>query len=237
MTAKTTTPTEFRRIVSPGTGPYGRLYITIRYKNSRLSITGVEGPKSNGDAHGSCGQCIDALARLSALDWPASNVSKLRDIWDEWHLNDTRAGCKHQRARGWTCCPGHYGDPNDPNRETCANAEQRRAASAAVPPKLGHPFCVTQYHLAKSDSMYLDPSVAPCGICKRPYDEHRTDEQRAEHARPKTHYHCEADKLSQPCPECGYKYGTAWLSEPVPSDVLEWLSALPTRSDLPSRWA
>jgi hypothetical protein len=34
---------------------------------------------------------------------------------------------------------------------------------------------------------------------------------------------CELDAIGRPCPECGYKYGTAWLSEPVPADVLAFL--------------
>lgn len=27
---------------------------------------------------------------------------------------------------------------------------------------------------------------------------------------------------SEPCPTCGYKYGTAWLYEPLPQDVIDW---------------
>lgn len=26
----------------------------------------------------------------------------LVELWDRWHLNGMRAGCEHQRARGWT---------------------------------------------------------------------------------------------------------------------------------------
>jgi hypothetical protein len=33
-------------------------------------------------------------------------------------------------------------------------------------------------------------------------------------------------ELMKPCPECGYKYGSAWLEESVPEDVLEWLNTL-----------
>jgi hypothetical protein len=32
--------------------------------------------------------------------------------------------------------------------------------------------------------------------------------------------------LSRPCPTCGYKYGTAWLREEVPADVIEYLETL-----------
>jgi hypothetical protein len=32
--------------------------------------------------------------------------------------------------------------------------------------------------------------------------------------------------LSEPCPTCGYKYGTAWLFKAVPVDVLEELQRI-----------
>ena len=33
--------------------------------------------------------------------------------------------------------------------------------------------------------------------------------------------------LGKPCPVCGYKYGTSWLREDVPEDILDWLANLP----------
>jgi hypothetical protein len=41
--------------------------------------------------------------------------------------------------------------------------------------------------------------------------------------------------LCKPCPVCGYKYGTAWLCEEVPAEVLEFLRGLPD-SDVPYPW-
>jgi hypothetical protein len=32
--------------------------------------------------------------------------------------------------------------------------------------------------------------------------------------------------LGEPCSTCGYKYGTAWLREAVPEDVLRFLREL-----------
>ncbi len=40
--------------------------------------------------------------------------------------------------------------------------------------------------------------------------------------------------LSKPCPTCGYKYGTQWLHEDVPQDVLEFLSQLPKSYERPA---
>lgn len=41
--------------------------------------------------------------------------------------------------------------------------------------------------------------------------------------------------IGKPCPVCGYKYGTAWLKEEVPSDVIEWLESLP-ESEIKPAW-
>ena len=40
--------------------------------------------------------------------------------------------------------------------------------------------------------------------------------------------------LTKPCPVCGYKYGTAWLKEEVPEDVIKWLSDLPETKITPA---
>lgn len=40
------------------------------------------------------------------------------------------------------------------------------------------------------------------------------------------------DSLAAPCEVCGYEYGTKWLYEEVPADVLKFLAALPATKDL-----
>jgi hypothetical protein len=39
-----------------------------------------------------------------------------------------------------------------------------------------------------------------------------------------------------PDPETNYRYGSAWLREEVPQDVLTWLQSLPETDKLPLRW-
>lgn len=41
--------------------------------------------------------------------------------------------------------------------------------------------------------------------------------------------------IGKPCPVCGYKYGTDWLKEEVPADVIEWLGQLP-ESEIEPAW-
>ena len=42
--------------------------------------------------------------------------------------------------------------------------------------------------------------------------------------------------LCKPCEVCGYKYGSAWLREELPADVLSFLAALPQTDKLPAAW-
>lgn len=41
--------------------------------------------------------------------------------------------------------------------------------------------------------------------------------------------------IAKPCPVCGYKYGTAWLKEEVPANVIKWLFSLPD-SEIKPAW-
>jgi hypothetical protein len=44
--------------------------------------------------------------------------------------------------------------------------------------------------------------------------------------------------LGQPCPVCGYAYGSEWLHEAVPASVLAAIAQFPALTKgLPGRWA
>lgn len=82
-----------------------RVFVKIEYKDGRLSFFGVEGPRRGGNALGACGQIVDELDKDVVRylpGWNALKVKKLQEIWKRWHLNDMRAECEHQRARGET---------------------------------------------------------------------------------------------------------------------------------------
>lgn len=74
-------------------------------KNGVLSITGVEGPMSNGNCKGACGQ-IEMFFKTSDVTscgegWTIGKISGFLNIWRRWHLNDLKAGCEHQRNLCW----------------------------------------------------------------------------------------------------------------------------------------
>jgi hypothetical protein len=89
----------FVKIVHIGNGNYGDVFCKIKFDGGRLSITGVEGPKRNGDAKGGCGQIKDSIEIIQfAPGWDAKLLAEFKAVWSEWHLNDMKAGTPAQEA-------------------------------------------------------------------------------------------------------------------------------------------
>src|ERR1019366_10619281 len=92
----------FKKVIRIGMVDVGNvlasLFCKIEYTDGRLSISGVEGPLSNGDAKGSCGQIdMHEWKFLNYADgWNAALVKQFRAVWSKWHLNDMKAGSKVQ---------------------------------------------------------------------------------------------------------------------------------------------
>ncbi len=95
--------TSIDKVVRIGTvktygGRAASVYCHITYKNGRLSISGVVGPLPGGNCLGSCGQIdVDWTPIVNyAKGWTPSMTRRFLDIWDRWHLNDTRPGTPEQ---------------------------------------------------------------------------------------------------------------------------------------------
>lgn len=166
----------FKKVVCAGCSDCGAVWVEIEWDGRRLSLSGVEGPRQNGDCKGRCGQIVEAVENTQP---PASWAARLCEIWRRWHLNDMRAGCAHQRAAGWDKRPI---DPAKPLDSYGKHFEGQQTASWNM-------------------LVWIFRSEHPEGL------------------------------LNEPCPECGHKYGSAWLFEPVPPDVVCFLRDLPDESD------
>lgn len=132
------------------------VFVTIRWEAPRLSFTGVEGPKDNGNCAGGAGQIV-LESEHPAPGWEAEDVERLNEVWRRWHLNDMNAGSPAQEE--WVREHKHE-FPGWPMSFYDWACEQLAAAGL-------HP----------------DPD--------------------------------------------GYRYGSAWLSEDVPDDILDYLWSLP----------
>lgn len=97
---------DFKKIIRLGETKDGNVFCRIKWQNGKLSISGVIGPKKNGDATGSAGQIDMDLTpddfTSFAPTFDAGEVEQFLAIWKQYHLNDMQAGCEHQREAGWT---------------------------------------------------------------------------------------------------------------------------------------
>ena len=147
------------KVINIGHGEYGQVFCKIKYTDGRLSISGVEGPKKNGDCRGSCGQIRDHIEITEfAPGWNTELLTKFVTVWEAWHLNDMRAGTSAQEAalKNMPKSSNHYTD-------ACAFLEKR--------------------------GLLVDD---------------------------------------------GYRYGSEWLREEVPAEILEFLAALPETTITPA---
>lgn len=170
-----------QRTIHVGKGSSGDVFVFLEYDEGKLSISGVEGPKSNGDCLGACGQIELQDVTEFSTGWDEDMLDMFKAVWKRWHLNDMRPGCEHQREARW--------------------AERT-----------------------------IDPAK-PLGAYGKHFEGQRHDSwnmltrvTRKEHPK---------GLLGHPCPVCGYKFGTKWLHEGVPTSVTQWLFRLPTGAALP----
>lgn len=227
----TQTVAPFEKIVRPGTVKVypGRadLFCKIKWDGKRLSITGVEGPTRNGDCKGSCGQCgVDPEETEPSPGWDKAMLAEFAGIWDRWHLNDMRAGCEHQRADGWgkkeleIITYELTGEALQRQRKIKSDAmDTLRKTGAATMTDEERDFLALEWRTTNPRQAHLDL-----------YKVKSTEKKRSGWVRETEHPDGE---LSKPCPTCGYKYGTQWLTEEVPASVIEWLKALPDTDKTP----
>lgn len=223
-----------------GTEVLRNAFCKIEYNESegKFSITGVIAPTRNGNALGSAGQCVDEIRGGTPTDdWNKEMLNKFCDIWDRWHLNDLRPYCKHQKELGWDIIASekvniyHYKLTKEANNKK-KEAEKRaleclRNGDTFIPTK-------SEIYFANLENFKDDISAEP----PENYEPHKSVLYNSTYEtkllgwlRPDEH---PEGILTKPCPVCGYKYGTAWLKEEVPEDVIKWLSDLPETKITPA---
>lgn len=199
-----------------------------------LHITGVVGPRSNGDCY-SAGQCYDEMRGGTPNEgWTADSLYYLLDTWQRWHLNDMKPYCVHQAKwdGGKECKLYEYkmGDDTYKRRSRLKDSIHKMLlAGDAVQ------LSDSQRRLLGSDvfvKTYTD--TAPAG-----YELYKEYTKHARELYPIDSDTKWGDKhpdgiLTKPCPVCGYKWGSSWRAECVPAEVLQWLEALPDSKRTPA---
>lgn len=199
-----------------------------------LHITGVVGPRSNGDAY-AAGQCYDTMRQGVANEgWTADSLYKLLDIWQRWHMNDMKPYCEHQRDwdGGKVCKLYEYKMTNDTSKRLDALKESIHKMLMA-----GDSVQLSESQRTLLGSKYFfksDKCVPPDG-----YELYKEYTMHARELYPMESDTKWGDKhpdgiLAKPCPVCGYKWGSSWRAERVPEEVLTWLESLPDSTRKPA---
>lgn len=217
-----------KRIINPcfcdvGNSVMARAYCSIEYENNVLSITGVVRPRSNGDAY-SCGQIIDDIKNGKLTDdWTKEMLDKFVDIWENYHLNDLRPYCEHQKELGWKELSTkqiiiyEYHLKTDvllKKKEMCAEDKDYL--------KYKYLKYAIRTHLKYDE---LDDDIRD--FYEKKYEEHKNLGWTYPNEHPE-------GLLTKECPVCEYKYGTMWKKEEVPQDIIRWLFSLPTSQHKPA---
>lgn len=243
---------DFNRVYYIGRTKDGDVFVRARYElkeNGKrvLSLTGVVSPKNNGDAV-SAGQIQDHLCEpftTYAPLWDAQKVRRLYNTWKQWHLNDMNAACEHQRLAGWLKLAGEKAytyqwklkrEYLDKQKDLQQEAIDRAASTTSA--SMG--FSGEEKRLLKIDAFIKTTTPELTGYNAKYYEPTKdsTGTGYFAHVVEKTRGWLSFDEhpdglLGKPCPTCGYRYGSAWLYEPVPEHVLTWLQTLPTASKRP----
>ena len=226
-----------KKVVRLGESNLGDIFCIIELENKKgkglvLSISGAEAPLCNGDCKGGYAQIpeyirdkINSGKFKFAPNWNKELVLKFLDIWERWHTNDLRAACEHQRAANWgkeTIIIRKYKLTPEAIRQRVSIEEKvkdmvKKTGKAEITEEERAIFNLEHriYELAY-DSLPEN---------KKRFYKLDTEEKRLSGWVPYT-THPEG-VLNKPCPVCGYKYGSAWLFEEIPAEVIDFLVNLP----------
>lgn len=238
------------KVMRIGKGPDGDIFIKATVKDGKLSISGVIGPTANGNCRGGCGQIdMEFMHRNPAHDdkryfdpippdqirfapgWNAERWFDLLEIWHDWHLNDMRAGCEHQRE--W----------NTKKEITVTDYKwskrfhdcQKQAADGKMSPEDYENWhnIVTKVFDA---TIGLNHPRYPFPNVRELIDEGWIEKGKTETKTAGWVNHNEHPEglLSKPCPVCGYKYGSEWKREELPQWVVDKLEGFPVTDKTPA---
>lgn len=200
--------------------------ITYDPKKGTLSISGVVGPMASGNCVGSCGQ-IDMDFEKTYEDreftygWDQIKWEQFLRIWKRWHLNDLKPACEHQRALGWgnrhltlvTYTLSREASRRKNAIEDKAMAILKETGEVRLDPE-DQRILALRYEITVPDNVTPEPE----------YEFKKKEVKTSGWVKPEEH---PDGVLCKPCPVCGYRYGTKWLTEEVPQDVIDWLFSLP----------
>jgi hypothetical protein len=245
----TQTQADFVRVIQPAAQQGHPIFCKVKYEGGELSISGVIGPKRNGDAWGGCGQIDMEFSHRNPADddkryqrpvkpsdltfapgWTAETWWDFLDAWKKYHLNNMKAGCEHQRA---TWNPAEEIEIVTYRLMSATQSEQSALKKSCLARlQAGETVALTRDEIGLL-SLEWETTTAPdpYGWGAGCYNVEKREKKQAGWVRPEEH---PRGLLCKPCEVCGYKYGSAWRKSEVPADVLDFLRNLPLAATTPA---
>lgn len=159
------------------------------------------------------GQCIDTIYNdFKGQIQNRKTYEEIMALWEKWHLNDMNAGCKHQRALKWgtkklsisKLVRKYEGVGQEISRiEDSAMKTLKEVGSVNI--------SESERKLLNLEYWLTVPTEEASKYSKY-YKVENTEEKTSGWVSEDEH---PQGVLSKACPECGYKYGSAWVYEPI----------------------
>lgn len=179
------------------------------------------------------GQCVDKLAdEVSTWNITREAYARIVELWKAHHLNGMKAGCEHQRAANWHICPGHYSATTNtwvPRRKTSYGETGGYNDQGLLGTWIyGALKNVKQFEIPEKGLRLIveDDGIMVTRRVEWTFQNCANETEAAKISHPGQTVYCSKNMLSKPCPECGYKYGHAWLYAPIPENDLREIKAI-----------
>ena len=171
-------------------------------------------------AEGAYDQCCEELA----AKYPDNLlVQRIIELWRVYRLNVQHAECTHQRALGW---PEKGKTPITQityylrRSALAAQSKLRDKALACLEAGETAQFTPEEKNLV---NLAWERTISDGTNPGPEYQENKRITKTLAWLRPEEH---PEGLLNRPCPECGYKYGSAWLYLPIPKNTLTEIRAI-----------
>lgn len=213
----------FGNIDYEGKGPFNTLVIeyelTQKEKGLAFSASGIVWNKYKTDAV-ACGQMLDdehVFAQVENFTPEMKDLyHRILKVWQRWHLNDMNAGCSHQRDN-WDLTGKVLGIVDLGSSHSFYNLTQKVGKGELSIEEYREFMSIAPTVRKAMKAKYLTPEVLDL-IDKDYLRVDKTDYERNTWVKYEEH---PEGLLCKPCEECGYKYGSKWVFEEIPQDVID----------------
>lgn len=222
---------ELHKVISPGLLNGIPIVYTIDIKDGVLTADGRIMHSNEGLQIWGGNRSYFGEGFRTRKDWNDSMLDMFLNIAEEWSDNNYNRSCQHQRLLGWDDLANKTVALFSYSLKKEAVSARKRIRQEAFDMLLeGKSVSLSpdQIEVLKLEPNIRLPSPDQIGDLAKWYEPNEDmgfpSTSDAQWVSPKEH---PDGLLGKECPVCGYKYGTTWITIPLPNSVIEFLERLP----------